>query len=561
MGVADIDDFDIDKSIAAAWAEFQARLSEVVSMIDESGDLTIGTGSGDDEETPFLRLSSPRPHLVRGEAASNAVLGEDYQLGPEQLATMERLGWQPPSVEGDHPTAHFWVECDQDDADRISELAVGALRDVYGVQHPVFLAPDQLAEVLQPGPARWRRAPAPWSRRVPDLSATMPRNQPHLNQLVDVELGRMFGYPPMHDTEGDVAIRVGRPCSSCVPPPDAQEVVVFAAVVHDVAGRSRAAEVLNDLNVEARWVKFQLVRDRVFVTVSVLARPFVPAHLHHAVKILAETADGIDNELAVKLGGRTTFDDHDEDAPDRPAVRRGRPGDVYAPVVVPRVRPGPAHHRLARRDRPHDREHQVVVVAGETGSGKTTQLPKICLELGRRSIGHTQPRRIAARTVAERVAEELGTELGDLVGYQVRFTGRRRRATRVKVMTDGMLLAEIGRDRDLRRYDTIIIDEAHERSLNIDFLLGYLRRLLAATTRPQGHHHLRHHRHRAVRRALRRRGRRAPIIEVSGRTYPVEIRYRPPPGRRRGDEVGGGLRRGRGAVRLRRRRRAGVPVR
>ena len=103
--MADIDDFDIDKSIAAAWAEFQVRLSEVVSMIDESGDLTIGTGSGDDAETPFLRLSSPRPHLVRGEAASNAVLGEDYQLGPEQLATMERLGWQPPSVEGGHPTA------------------------------------------------------------------------------------------------------------------------------------------------------------------------------------------------------------------------------------------------------------------------------------------------------------------------------------------------------------------------------------------------------------------------------------------------------------------------
>ena len=151
--MADIDDFDIDKSIAAAWAEFQARLSEVVSMIDESADLTIGTGSIGDEETPFLRLSSPRPQLVRGEAASNAVLGEDYQLDPDQLAAMERLGWQPPAVDGDHPTAHFWVECDQDEADRISELAVGALRDVYGVQHPVFLAPDQLAEVLQPGHA------------------------------------------------------------------------------------------------------------------------------------------------------------------------------------------------------------------------------------------------------------------------------------------------------------------------------------------------------------------------------------------------------------------------
>ena len=130
------------------------------------------------------------------------------------------------------------------------------------------------------------------------------------------------------------------------------------------------------------------------------------------------------------------------------------------------------------------RDHQVVIVAGETGSGKTTQLPKICLELGRgggdggRLIGHTQPRRIAARSVAERIAEELGTELGDLVGYQVRFTDRTSKASRVKLMTDGILLAELQRDRQLRKYDTIIIDEAHERSLNIDFLLGYLKRLL-----------------------------------------------------------------------------------
>src|SRR3954470_18730622 len=132
------------------------------------------------------------------------------------------------------------------------------------------------------------------------------------------------------------------------------------------------------------------------------------------------------------------------------------------------------------------RDHQVVVVAGETGSGKTTQLPKICLELGRGRgagrgggmIGHTQPRRIAARSVAERIADELGTELGDLVGYQVRFTDRTSRHSRVKLMTDGILLAELQHDRDLRRYDTIIIDEAHERSLNVDFLLGYLKQLL-----------------------------------------------------------------------------------
>jgi ATP-dependent helicase HrpA len=172
------------------------------------------------------------------------------------------------------------------------------------------------------------------------------------------------------------------------------------------------------------------------------------------------------------------------------------------------------------------RDHQVVVIAGETGSGKTTQIPKICLELGRGiegQIGHTQPRRLAARTVAERIAEELGSPLGEAVGYQVRFTDVSARDTLVKLMTDGILLNELARDRDLSRYDTLIIDEAHERSLNIDFILGYLRQLLprrpdlkviitSATIDPE-------------RFAAAFGG--APIVEVSGRTYPVETRYRP----------------------------------
>ncbi|MGW1256001.1 ATP-dependent RNA helicase HrpA [Streptomyces sp. NPDC002513] len=173
------------------------------------------------------------------------------------------------------------------------------------------------------------------------------------------------------------------------------------------------------------------------------------------------------------------------------------------------------------------RDHQVVIVAGETGSGKTTQIPKICLELGRGvrgMIGHTQPRRLAARTVAERVAEELDTPLGEAVGWKVRFTDQvNPDATFVKLMTDGILLAEVQTDRELRAYDTIIIDEAHERSLNIDFLLGYLAQLLprrpdlkvvitSATIDPE-----RFSRHFGD----------APIVEVSGRTYPVEVRYRP----------------------------------
>ncbi|HBY24083.1 MAG: ATP-dependent RNA helicase HrpA [Propionibacteriaceae bacterium] len=166
---------------------------------------------------------------------------------------------------------------------------------------------------------------------------------------------------------------------------------------------------------------------------------------------------------------------------------------------------------------------QVIVVAGETGSGKTTQLPKICLLAGRKTIAHTQPRRIAARAVAERLAEELAVPLGDVVGYQVRFTRRTSKATRVKVMTDGVLLAEIAHDRDLRAYDTIIIDEAHERSLNIDFLLGYLKQLLPR--RPELKVIITSATIDTDRFSEHFGG--APIIEVSGRTYPVEVRYRP----------------------------------
>ncbi|HEX5266627.1 MAG TPA: DEAD/DEAH box helicase, partial [Acidimicrobiales bacterium] len=202
-----------------------------------------------------------------------------------------------------------------------------------------------------------------------------------------------------------------------------------------------------------------------------------------------------------------------------PPVRTARPLDrITYPAGLPVV------------DRKEDiagliAANQVVIVAGETGSGKTTQLPKICLELGRgveAMIGHTQPRRIAARAVAERLAEELSVRLGGPVGYAVRFSDQVGPETLVKVMTDGILLAELQRDRELRRYDTIIVDEAHERSLNIDFLLGYLRsslprrpdlKVIITSATIDTARFARHF--------------DAPVVEVSGRTYPVELRYRP----------------------------------
>jgi T3SS (YopN, CesT) and YbjN peptide-binding chaperone 1/T3SS (YopN, CesT) and YbjN peptide-binding chaperone 3 len=311
--MAEIDGFDLDRSTAQAWSEFQGRLAEVVSMIDDSGDLTIGTDTGAAERGPFVRFSSPARNTVRAEAASNAELGDHFQLEAGDLAAMTTMGWQPPRAGS---TPNFWLETSQEDSDRVAELAVAALRDVYRVQHPVFLAPDQLAEVLHP-PApiedAERRVERAVSRQPVELRCVLPRDRRHLNELVDAELAEIYGHPPIRDEVGDVAIRVGSTMVFLRTASDAQEVVVFAAVVHDLEGRSRAAEVLNDLNVEARWVKFQLVRDRVFVTISVPAKPFVSAHLHQAVRIMSDVADGIDDELAAKLRGRTTFSDPDDD--------------------------------------------------------------------------------------------------------------------------------------------------------------------------------------------------------------------------------------------------------
>ncbi|WP_433557748.1 ATP-dependent RNA helicase HrpA [Pseudonocardia xinjiangensis] len=215
------------------------------------------------------------------------------------------------------------------------------------------------------------------------------------------------------------------------------------------------------------------------------------------------------------------------------AVDAGEQRTAARRAAVPAIRYPETLPVSARRDdiAAAIRDHQVVIVAGETGSGKTTQIPKICLELGRGIrglIGHTQPRRLAARTVGARIAEELGSRLGDLVGWKVRFTDHVGENTLVKLMTDGILLAELTGDRMLRQYDTLIIDEAHERSLNIDFILGYLTQLLprrpdlkvvitSATIDPE----------RFADHFAQALGTPVPIVEVSGRSYPVEVRYRP----------------------------------
>jgi len=256
-----------------------------------------------------------------------------------------------------------------------------------------------------------------------------------------------------------------------------------------------------------------------------------------------ETAQSLLADVAARLPALTTRDEQDLR---RRLDRARRDGDeasaraVLAAVEVAEERIGQRRARVAvptypeglpvseRRDElvAAIRDNQVVIVAGETGSGKSTQLPKICLEAGqgvRGLIGHTQPRRLAARTIAERVAEELRSEVGDVVGYTVRFTDRVGDRSLIKVMTDGILLAEMQRDRLLSRYDTIIVDEAHERSLNIDFILGYLKQLLAR--RPDLKVVVTSATIDTERFAAHFGG--APVIEVTGRSYPVDVRYRP----------------------------------
>jgi ATP-dependent helicase HrpA len=244
-------------------------------------------------------------------------------------------------------------------------------------------------------------------------------------------------------------------------------------------------------------------------------------------------------ERSRRSHGRGGRDQHGHDARGRGQRTRDARVEARRAVVLAPIEYPPQLPVSARREdiAAAIRDHQVVIVAGETGSGKTTQIPKIALDLGRGrdgQIGHTQPRRIAARTVAERIAEELGTTLGEAVGYQVRFTDTSGDQTLVKVMTDGILLAQIQRDPMLLSYDTLIIDEAHERSLNIDFILGYLTQLLPkrpdlkvviTSATIDSERFAAHFAGPATREHPD--GMQAPVVEVTGRTFPVDIRYEP----------------------------------
>ena len=270
-----------------AWDDFSIRLGEVLSVMDASSDLSISVAASTTQGTapPVIKFSFQEPATV---------VATLWEADPDVLS---RLGWEH---DGDGAHCLRWA---QEDTQAMASLVSRTMREGLGAIHPVFLEPDQLADILKPGVQMERGLDV-----LPgQFGITMPTSREELDSIVGDELEDAFGHPPMRDSQGDVAIRVGSTMVFLRSTPDFEELVLFAVLVHDVGGRSRACEVLNDLNRESRYCRFSLHADRVFVQISVPARPFVPAHLHKALASISQMADGIDDELASRLHGRTTF--------------------------------------------------------------------------------------------------------------------------------------------------------------------------------------------------------------------------------------------------------------
>lgn len=293
-------EFDLDRNMADSWVRFTDRLAEVISMMEPGATLTIGSlspaGQG---RAPFVSFSCDDSHRITTEAVFEPD-GQD-PLAATWARDLAVRGWHAP--QDDTGRAHRFI-ADQEDATMLANRATEALRDVFGIPHPAFLAPDQLAEVLTPPSPR---EASPGALEADQLVPLVPGSASELDSWVGAELARSLGHEPLRDADGDFAIRVGSAMVFVRITPDTREVLVFSPLVHEIEGRSRAMEVLSDLNAEARFVKFLLIRDRVFASISVLSHPFVPAHLHQALETLSLVADQIDQDLATKLRGRTTF--------------------------------------------------------------------------------------------------------------------------------------------------------------------------------------------------------------------------------------------------------------
>jgi hypothetical protein len=280
-------DFDFDRSVEQAWRRFTLRLADVVSVMDETEPLTLRPYDCA-ECLWYVQFRCTAKERITVEVP----LGAD-RVAPDQVARLAGLGWRQGPGE-------MHLTDDQDHSVELARTAVQVLRDVFHIAHPVFLDSNVLAEVLQ--------EPAPVQANQPGaVVAYANLDEVQLAAAVAEELTEIFAGPPMRDQDGDFAIRVGSTMVFVRVSTDGKEIRLFSVLVHDVTGRSRASEILNDVNAHARWVRFALVRDKIIGTLSVFASPFVPAHLRQAITEIAHVADGVDDLLAASLQGKTTF--------------------------------------------------------------------------------------------------------------------------------------------------------------------------------------------------------------------------------------------------------------
>lgn len=306
-----VSDFDFEKSTAEAWASFEERLADVLSVMEDDATLRIGAVATETAGVPpFVLFRAIDGRRLRAQASGNDQVDPAFKMTTAQQDDLVARGWTPLGT----PERGFFREASQEDAPELAARAGDALRDIFQVPHPAFLAPDQLAEILTPPAKAELPAQVIPAFQPEQLVAVMPESRDHLDRLVGATLAAALGHAPMQDADGDFGIRVGSTMVFVRTSADGREVLVFSVLVHDVEGRSRAMEVLSDLNTDARFVRFILVRDRVFLSLSVYAQPFVPAHLRQALELVSLTSDAIDNDLAAKLRGRTTFTD-DEPRP------------------------------------------------------------------------------------------------------------------------------------------------------------------------------------------------------------------------------------------------------
>ena len=281
------DDFDFDHSVEQAWRRFAVRLENVLSMMDDTEPLTLHPC--DESETWCMRFSQQtKDHIT--------IVVPREGVSEEQADGLTTLGWTP----GDEG---FTLTGSQDDCAVVAWAAVVVLREIFHVTHPVFLDSNVLAEILQE-PQIVESAVLD-EREESIVYGSLDEVQ--LAAAVAEELSEVFGAVPMRDQDNDFAVRVGSTMIFIRIPSDCKEIRLFSVVVHDISGRSRAAEVINDINAHARWVRFSLVGDKIFVTLSIHASPFVPAHLRQAITEMTNVADGVDDLLADSLQGKTTF--------------------------------------------------------------------------------------------------------------------------------------------------------------------------------------------------------------------------------------------------------------